>query len=180
MRLHVPKKPWRRHGTPVAIKINTQHGPYNFVGSFHPGISEDPVLFPCYALFFDQAKALIIRSKDLIKPHGKDTSDSATNKPVPMEITTTEHVRGLPEPEREGFVWGWRSNVNAVRIGVAEFVISGGKPGEEELEDEDKTPRAWNPEVDGEFTLDKVMYRLSDESWGPILEKQPRICVTLL
>lgn len=155
-------------------------GPYNFVGSFYPDIPEDPILFPCYALFFDPAKALVIRSKDLTERRGNDTSDSATNKPVPRNILTTEQVRPLPQPEREGFVWGWECQIDTVRIGIAEFVIAGGGPGEEELEEEDRTPRAWDPEVDGEPTLDKFIYRLSDETWGPVVEEQPRICVTIL
>lgn len=99
-----PKQPWEWHGIPVKIDLGDERGVC--AGSIHPDMPDTPLEFPCYALFLDPAKALIIRGKDLEPARGKN-GEPDPSKLIPKAIMTTEDInRNYAEPPK-GDQWVW-------------------------------------------------------------------------
>jgi hypothetical protein len=88
--LHEPKKAWERHGVPVSINFKDDRG--KSIGALHLDFPNDPLQFPCYALFLDPANALIIRSKEF-EPFRDDPGKGYPEKPVPKSVLSTEVVQ---------------------------------------------------------------------------------------
>jgi len=142
-------------------------------------LPDEPLQFPCYALFLDPANALIIKGKDLW-PYRDDKGNEDPEKLVPKGILTTEDINRKIR-ENPKLKTGVHKAINvALRIGVGAFVKSFGKPGQEEEEEvETKPPRTWDPEVDGELKLENILHVGGDESWGSVTKEDRRVWVTI-
>lgn len=99
-----PKQPWPWHGIPVKIDLGDERGVC--AGSVHLDMPDEPLQFPCFALFLDPAKALIIKGKDLEPAHDLNRNEGQS-KLVPQRILTTADVnRNYREsPKGEQTIW---------------------------------------------------------------------------
>lgn len=158
---HYPKRKWMQHGKPVSINTEDDRG--ICVGSLHLDLPNDDdwSTFPCYALFLDAGNALILQG------------------PRPKLLTNDVRRVSAEKPDFAKYVQGQAIKIQGAadlkRIGVASFV--GPKQSLEEPEEE---PRVWDEEVDGKLTLDKVISVQAGGSWGPILNDEPKIWVTIV
>ncbi|OTA97778.1 hypothetical protein M434DRAFT_194620 [Hypoxylon sp. CO27-5] len=152
VRPHVPKKRWDRHGIPVEIDLEDDRG--IATGALHLDVPDESISYPCYALFLDPSKALILRTKDLEpKRNADDTEDpnDLVSKPIPTSL------------------------FNVVRIGVGVFVKAS-KENPDEKPGEEKEPEQWDEAKHGKLTLDKILHVSGDGSWGPITTDDPIVC----
>jgi hypothetical protein len=166
-----------RHGIPAKVDLGDKRGIR--IGAVHLDLPDEPLQFPCYALFLDPAKALIIKGKDLW-PYYDDKGNEDTEKLVPKDILTMEDINWKIRENPE-LKTGIHKKINgAVRIGVGAFVEKIGKPGQQEDEKvEKKYPRKWDPEVYGELKLENVLHVEGDESWGSVTKEDQRVWVTI-
>jgi hypothetical protein len=152
-------------------------------GEIHADFPDEPLAFPCWAVFLDPAYAIIVRGRmtDYQSVFGP-SERGATDKP----LTTADVNRSIRQnPALKGH--GFKSIASAVRTGLGVFVKNspGKKGGEAENEDENedenerKEPRKWDEAVDGKLTLDKILHVKGDESWGPITKEDPRVLLRI-
>ncbi|KAH8774785.1 heterokaryon incompatibility protein-domain-containing protein [Diaporthe sp. PMI_573] len=106
-----PKNPWDRHGIPVKIDLGDERGVC--AGAVYLDMPDEPLQFPCYALFVDPGKALIIKGKELqpyLDANGKDDP----NRLVPKGILSTEDVnRYYREPPKGETTVGVKGDENS-------------------------------------------------------------------
>lgn len=173
--LHEPKKAWERHRVPVSINFKDDRG--KSTGALHLDFPNDPLQFPCYALFLDPANALIIRSKEF-EPFQDDPGKGYPEKPVPKSVLSTEVVQQNIEkyPQLKG-AYVFKALSDVIRIGVAAFVINHRKSDEDSEEDDEDKPITM-PE--GELDLNDVLYASGAESWGPVTREDPKVWVTIV
>lgn len=171
---HDPKR-WDRHGIPVEIDLEDDRG--ISVGALHLDLPTEPIAYPCYALFLDPSKALILQSKELEAKHNEDgTRDTNTLVPKPI-LTTSDVNRSVAQnPHMRDFTF--QALFDVVRIGVGVFVKADKKslyqPGEE------KEPEPWDEAKHGKLTLDKILHVSGDESWGPITKDDAKVWVSIV
>ncbi|KAI2601959.1 HET-domain-containing protein [Hypoxylon sp. NC1633] len=178
VRPHIPKKRWDRHGIPVEIDLEDERG--ISTGALHLDIQDEDLSYPCYALFLDPSKALILRTKELEPKHdqnGTDGGEILVSKPI---LTASDVNRNVARnPTTKGFTF--KAIFDVVRIGVGVFVKSAR---EEDADDDaaegDRAPKRWDEERDGKLTLDKILHVSGDESWGPITKDDPKVWVTMV
>jgi hypothetical protein len=174
VRPHTPKKAWNRHGIPVSIDLEDNRGVC--LGEIHPDLPDEPLEFPCYAVFLDPAHALIVTP---IKSEPHSCIDSTGNNVSNTILTTSEANHFIREdPRIKG--WNFKAIVDAVRVGLGVFTknaegLAAGAEDEQEQE-----PRMWDPEVDGELTPDMVMHVTGDESWGPVKKEDQWVWITVV
>ncbi|KAK2767497.1 hypothetical protein FQN54_003654 [Arachnomyces sp. PD_36] len=108
---HKPKSTWKRHGIPVEIDLGDERG--ICIGAIHLDQPDEPLPFPCYALFLDPENALIIRSQDL-EPERDSQGNEIAGKLIPKPILTTEDInRSLREPLKELNTFWLRGDENS-------------------------------------------------------------------
>lgn len=182
-------------------------------GAVHLDMPNEPLTFPCYALFLDPAHALIIKG---VEPQERQIRSSLGVKFLPSKtiMTTTDvnrrkiemptgnvtvwlpgdssskdPTKRAPQPtvttpdvfrelwkmgEADGRTLLHKSDVDAVRIGLGEFVKHDGDPFVKK-----PPPMKYDRERDGPLTFDKIRSVAGDESWGPVTENDPIVWVTV-
>lgn len=181
VRSHTPKKAWDRHGIPVSIDFEDDRGVC--LGEIHADFPDEPLQFPCYAVFLDPANALIIRpNKPELQSYLHPYVDSTRKQVSDQIFTTSDANRNIRENPRikEGV---FKAIVNAVRVGLGVFTGGPDKPTRETGEvgeEEEKEPRKWDSAVDGELTLDKIWHVSGDDSWGPVKKEDKCVWVTIV
>ncbi|KAI8966273.1 HET-domain-containing protein [Daldinia sp. FL1419] len=178
---HVPKKRWDRHGIPVEIDLEDDRG--ISAGSLHLDVAEESISYPCYALFLDPSKALILRTKELEPKRnddGTEDPDVLVSKPV---LSTPDVNRNIADrPEMKNFVF--QAIWQVVRIGVGVFIKEPTKnkdrPEDEDEDEDEKEPKVWDEAKQGKLTLDKILHVQGDESWGPVKKDDPKVWVTIV
>jgi hypothetical protein len=86
---HEPKVPWERHGIPVEIVLDDERG--TCTGAVHLDFPDEPLQFPCYALFLDPGNAFIIRGKEL-HAYQDEKGNDHLEKLVLKGIMTSEDI----------------------------------------------------------------------------------------
>ncbi|KAI1469236.1 HET-domain-containing protein [Daldinia caldariorum] len=182
VRPHTPKKTWDRHKIPVEIDLEDGRG--ISAGSLHLDVPEESILYPCYALFLDPSKALILRTQDLEAKRSKDGTEDPDAALVPKPVLTTSDVnRSIVEhPEMKTFMF--QAMYPVVRVGVGVFIKEPTKNQEDRPDDgdgeEEEKPKVWHEAKQGKLTLDKILHVEGDQSWGPVTKDDPKIWVTML
>ncbi|KAI1375783.1 HET-domain-containing protein [Hypoxylon crocopeplum] len=175
VRSYVPKKRWDRHGIPVEIDLEDNRG--ISTGALHLDLPDEPVSYPCYALFLDPSKALILRTKELEPKRNKDGIEDSNNLVSKPVLTTSDVNRNIAQnPKMKGFTF--QALFEVVRIGVGVFV----KATKDNLDEagNEKEPEPWDEEKHGKLTLDKLQHVSGDGSWGPITKDDSKVWVTIL
>lgn len=148
-------------------------------GSLHLDVPEESISYPCYALFLDPSKALILRTNELEAKRNEDgTKDPNTlvSKPV---LTAPDVNHNIAEhPETKTFVF--QAMYQVVRIGVGVFIKEPTKNKEQLENEEEKEPEMWDEAKQGKLTLDKILHVEGDQSWGPVTKDDPQIWVTIV
>ncbi|KAK4248959.1 putative heterokaryon incompatibility protein [Corynascus novoguineensis] len=85
-----PTPPWLYHGVPVKINLGDERG--CCVGSVRLDYPDEPLHFPCYALFLDPAHAIILKAKNVELGLDADGREDLTQL-MPKTILTSEDVR---------------------------------------------------------------------------------------
>ncbi|KAI0850272.1 HET-domain-containing protein [Daldinia vernicosa] len=174
---HTPKKRWDRHGIPVEIDLEDDRG--ISAGSLHLDVPEESISYPCYALFLDPSKALILRTNELEAKRNEDGTndpDTLVSKPV---LTTPDVNRNIAEySETKNLVF--QALYQVVRIGVGVFVKEPMKNKDQLENQEEKEPELWDEAKQGKLTLDKILHVAGDQSWGPVTKDDPKIWVTIV
>lgn len=173
---HTPKKRWDRHGIPVEIDLEDDRG--ISIGALHLDVPDEPISYPCYALFLDPSKALILRTKEL-EPKLDERGVEDPNTLVSKEVLTTIDVnRNVAEnPDMKAFAF--QAIFEVVRIGVGIFVKAA-KENKDKPAEEEKEPEVWDEAKHGKLTLDKILHVSGDGSWGPITKDDRRVWVTIV
>ncbi|KAL7626469.1 hypothetical protein AAE478_003241 [Parahypoxylon ruwenzoriense] len=174
---HKPKRRWDRHGIPVEVNLEDDRG--ISVGAMHPDVADEPISYPCYALFLDPSKALILQTKKSEPKRGEDGTEDHTSTPVSKPILTTCDVNRnvARDPTMKNFVF--QAIFEAVRIGVAIFV-KGSAETRDKPEEEDKAAEDWDEAKHGKLTLDKLIHVQGDQSWGPVTKDDRKVWVTVV
>ncbi|KAI0379669.1 HET-domain-containing protein [Hypomontagnella monticulosa] len=173
---HTPKKRWDRHGIPVEIDLEDDRG--ISIRAVHLDVPDEPISYPCYALFLDPSKALILRTKEL-EPKSDEHGLEDPNVMVSKEVLTTIDVnRNVAEnPDMKAFAF--QAIFEVVRIGVGIFVKAA-KENKDKPVEEEKEPEVWDEAKHGKLTLDKILHVSGDGSWGPITKDDRRVWVTIV
>ncbi|KAI5853654.1 HET-domain-containing protein [Durotheca rogersii] len=173
---HELKRRWDRHGIPVEIDLEDERG--ISVGALHLDVPGEEIPYPCFALFLDPAKALILRAKELEPKQNDDgTTDPQTLVPKPI-LTTSDVNRNIARsPHMKNLTF--QALFDAVRIGVAVFV-KGSADNRNKPETEDKEPELWDEAKHGKLTLDKLTHISGDGSWGPVTKDDAKVWVTIV
>lgn len=79
------------------------------VGAVHCDFPDEPLTFPCYALFLDPGNALIIRSKSLER-HADDQDGMSQSRLVPKRILSTGDLHPSMRRTPKGGVIVWLRN----------------------------------------------------------------------
>ncbi|KAI1384811.1 HET-domain-containing protein [Hypoxylon trugodes] len=176
VRPHQPKGRWDRHGIPVEIDLEDDRG--ISIGALNLDLPDEPISCPCYALFLDPSRAIILQTKEFEPKRNEDgTKDPNTlvSKPI---LTTCDVNRSIAgDPKMKGFVF--QALFEAVRIGAGIFVKSTKKE-LDQSEDEEKEPELWDEAKHGKLTLDKILHVSGDQTWGPITKDDPKVWVTIV
>ncbi|KAI1413044.1 HET-domain-containing protein [Hypoxylon sp. FL1857] len=177
VRPHLPKKRWDRHGIPVEIDLEDDRG--ISTGALHLDVPDESISYPCYALFLDPSKALILRTKDLepkINDDGTEDPNTLVSKPIPTCKDINFNV--AKNPEVKGYTF--KALFDVVRIGVGVFVKAAKENPQQKPGEGEKEPEQWDEAKHGKLTLDKILHVSGDESWGPITKDDPIVWVTIV
>ncbi|KAI1814779.1 HET-domain-containing protein [Poronia punctata] len=121
---HKPSGLWERHGIPVAVDFADGRGVS--IGAVHLDMPDEPLQFPCYALFLDPANALIIRAKDF-EPYRNEKGEEDPRKLVPKKIMTTADVnqviREIPKGPQTIWLPGDRTSKDPAKRAPRSLVI---------------------------------------------------------
>lgn len=132
-------------------------------GSLHLDVPEESISYPCYALFLDPSKALILRTNELEAKRNEDGTkyqNTLVSKPV---LTTPDVNRNIAEhAETKTFVFQTMHQV--VRIGVGVFIKEPTKNKDQLGNEEGKKPEMWDEAKQGKLTLDKILHVEGDQS----------------
>ncbi|KAK6953153.1 hypothetical protein Daesc_005453 [Daldinia eschscholtzii] len=174
---HTPKRRWDRHGIPVEIDLEDDRG--ISAGSLHLDVPEESISYPCYALFLDPSKAIILRTNKLEPKRNEDGTedpDTLVSKPV---LTTPDVNRNIAEhPEMKTFMF--QAMYAVVRIGIGVFIKEPMGNKDRPEDEEQKEPKVWDEAKQGKLTLDKILHVEGDQSWGPVTKDDPKIWVTIV
>ncbi|KAI0122348.1 hypothetical protein F4814DRAFT_458022 [Daldinia grandis] len=172
-----PNKRWDRHSFPVEIDLEDGRG--ISAGSLHLDVPEEPISYPCYALFLGPPKALILRSNKLEARRNEDGTKEPNTLVSKSVLTTLDVNRNITEHlETKDFVF--QALRQGVRIGVGVFLKEPRKNKHQPENEEEKEPEIWDGAKQGKLTLDKILHVEGDQSWGPVTKDDRQIWIAIV
>ena len=155
---------------PVKLKLNDQRGPC--LGAVHLDIPGYPLPSPCYALFLDSAKAIILVGFSF------DSNSAVGSRPDSSPLLTSDFIAESAKTNPDLLRGTLVATNGGLRIGMGDFVKNFNTQG---IMDDDIPPKPveqYNPEVHG--GPNNIMSVSGDQSWGPVTNNDPKIGVKIL
>ena len=161
---HTPKKPWDKHGIPVAINFSDERA--RSIGDLYLDFPDSSLEYPCYAVFLDPANALVVRSTGKVSEIIKSSvgTDKLPNRNI---VITSEEILELIPDKTKIKKSRHKAIYDVERIGVASFVKGYGKKDEN---------GQW---IESDDELNATYVKGAD-SWGPVTIEDAKVWVTIL
>ncbi|KAI1781323.1 hypothetical protein F4818DRAFT_436516 [Hypoxylon cercidicola] len=127
-------------------RILVEDEPDTSIGALHLDFPSKPIVYPCYALFLDPFRALILRNKEFEPKHIEDgTEDTETLASNPVLATCDVNRTVAQDPQMKDFTF------KARRL------------------------EPWDDAKHGKLTSDKILHVSGDGSSGLITKDDPKV-----